>query len=262
MKRLFSLISLISVLNILAVGGVIGFLCGTGRLDRAKAQAIGDMLKKPGTPVGFRQKIGDLLAPSSSTQPATASAATRPSLAGGGLLLREGEVPPASAEERITFLRRVQEEEQLRLDAIEQDLRNRQDLLVKKQAQIQAAQANLDRDKAALQKQLTEASTTHDGAGFQKTMALFEELKPNQIKDLLRPMGTDEAARYIAAMEPDQAAKIIGEFKTEDEKAFVAAVIERLRAPNNAVGTGAASGSATKPATTMPIESAPTKAGP
>jgi flagellar motility protein MotE (MotC chaperone) len=263
MKKLLSLISLISVLNILAIGGMIGFLCGTGRLDKAKAQAITDILKKPGTPAGFREKIGDLFAPPSSTQPAAGEGAlTRPSLAGGESILREGEVPPASAEERISFLRRVQEEERLRLQAIEQDLRNRQDLLVKKQAQVQAAQANLDRDKAALQKQLTEASTTHDGAGFQKTMALFEELKPSQIKDLLRPMGTDEAARYIAAMEPDQAARIIGEFKTGEEKEFVATVMERLRAPNSAVGTGAASGSATKPATTMPIASAPTKAGP
>jgi MgtE intracellular N domain len=262
MKKLLSLISLVCVLNILAIGGVIGFLCGTGRLDKAKAQTITDILKKPGTPVGFREKINDLLLPAQTTQPTTGPASTGPALAAEGSILREDDVPPASAEERIIFLRMVQEEERLRMEAIEQDLRNRQDLLVKKQAQLEEAQANLDRDKAALQEQVTAASSTNDDAGFQKTMALFEELKPNQIKDLIRPMGTEEAARYLAAMEPDQAAKIIGEFKTAEEKEFVTGVMERLRAPTGANGTGAASGGTTKPATTMPTIAVPTKAGP
>src|SRR5438477_9563235 len=109
MKKFAGFFSILCVLNILAIAGVVGFLYATGRLDKAKAQTIGDMLKHPGTPEKFREKVYDIIAPAPTTKPAngvatttTAPAASQPALVEGGAAET---IEPATAEERIEFMR-------------------------------------------------------------------------------------------------------------------------------------------------------------
>src|SRR5579862_4377122 len=109
MKKIGSFISIICIINVLMLAGFVGFLWGTGRLDKTKAQAIGDLLKQQGTPEDLRVKLYDIMtpmtAPATQTQPATSTA---PSLAGG-----IGEAP-ATAQERIDYVQKMLEQERLR----------------------------------------------------------------------------------------------------------------------------------------------------
>ena len=45
------------VLNLLVLVGLIGYLLGTGRLDKPKMQAIADILRHKGTPEKFREQV-------------------------------------------------------------------------------------------------------------------------------------------------------------------------------------------------------------
>jgi len=54
-------------------------------------------------------------------------------------------------------------------------------------------------------------------------------------------MSADQIARYIAAMEPDRAAKVVGEFKSTGEKDLLNEALDRVRGVISAPGTRAAS---------------------
>jgi len=256
MKKIGSLISMICIVNVLMLAGFIGYLCGTGRLNKPKAQAIADMLRQPGAPEGLREKLYDIMAPA--TKPATQTRPATGSAAGAEEGVAGAE--PATAQERIDYLQRVLEAERLGLESEAQKLREEQELLASKQNQLDLDRRYLNDQKKAYEQTLAGATTQSDAAGFQKSMALFDELKPKQVKDLLVVMPADQVARYFAAMEPDRAAKIIAEFKTTEEKSLLNQVLDKVRGVAGRSGTGAAS---TLPAASQPMAAvAAGKAGP
>lgn len=263
MKKLVSLISIVCMLNVLAVAGLAGFLWATGRLDKPKVQAIADMLKHQGTPENYREKLYDIIAPPT-TRPGAATStapAAQPALAMGG------GADPATAEDRIDYMRQAMEIERLKLESEAQGLRDQQKLLVAKKFEVEAALTKLADEKKAFEQQIAAASSKDDGEGFKKSMALFDELKPKQVKDLFNGMTLDLAAKYLTAMEPDRAAKIIGEFKTPEEKAFVKGLLERIQNGTKESGTNSASAAAGATAVALTAASAnapslPAKAGP
>ena len=160
-------------------------------------------------PMGFARKAvrnhGPRHSAATQTQPATASA---PAVAG-----RPGQCGARTAQERIDYLQKVLEEERLRLESEAQKTASAAGIARSKQNQLDMDRRSLADQKKAYEQTLAGATTQSDAAGFQKSMALFDELKPKQVKDLLMVMPADQVARYIAAMEPDRAAKIIAEFK-------------------------------------------------
>lgn len=239
------------MLNALAILGLVGFLLGTGRLDKAKAQTIGDMLKHPGTPAKFREKVYDIIEPfptALTTMPAATAPASQPATG--------DQIEPATAEERIEFMRRAMETEQLRLENEAQGLRDRQKMLEAKQREVELNLQKLADDKKNFEQQIAASNKKDDGEGFKKSMALFEELKPRQVKDLLAGMTPDAAARFLAAMEPDRAAKIIGEFKSLDEKAFVKTLMDRMGSSPKDNGTTPASATAGASGVALPAAGA------
>jgi hypothetical protein len=170
-------------------------------------------------------------------------------------MARIDDTGPATALERIDYVKRILDEERLRLEAEAQNLLHERNSLVEKERQLQDLKNKLDQQQKAYEQTLTAASTQSDTAGFQKTMALFDALKPKQVKDLLVVMPPQEMARYLSAMESDRAAKIIAEFKTADELKLLHGVLEKVRGVS---GTGAASDTTAS----TPVSAAAGKAGP
>ena len=241
MKKLFTFIMMICLLNLLALAGLVGYLLATGRLDKPKALVISDLLRHPGTPKDLRTQVAELFEPPPATAPATGPA-SRPALA-----LSEG---PATAEERIDFARQAMEQERLRLDAEKQNLRHEHELLERLQAKIDTDRKKVDDDRKAFEQSVTQTAAKGNEEAFARTLALYDELKPKQLKDLFLPMPQDLVAKYLGAMEPERAAKIISEFKTEPERSFMNAVLKRLRE------TGTDSASAPGTTTSAPDASA------
>jgi Mg/Co/Ni transporter MgtE len=115
------------------------------------------------------------------------------------------------------------------LDRRFQDLQNQRKT-------IDQAKAQVDKDRQKLladQKQL--ATAQQDQAklltdqGFQDTLNLYNSMPPRQVKTIFMSMGDDTMIKYLRAMEPRIATKIIKEFKTADETDRVGKVMEKMR---------------------------------
>ncbi len=238
MKKIATFLALLCVINALALAGLVGFLMATGRLDKTKAQSIADLLRHQGTPKKLRLQLADILEPATmpATAPATGPASQFPPLA------NQTDAGPATAEERIDFARQVMEQRRLVLDNEAQDLRHQHELLVQMKEDVETKAKKIIADKKAFEESIAKTGTKSDEESFQKTMALYDELKPKQIKDLFMGMPVELVARYMGAMAPDQAAKIIGEFKTPPERTFISSVLDRLRTAgtDSALGTSTA----------------------
>jgi len=235
MKKILPFLMMLCVLNVVMAGGLFAFLFATGRLDGEKGRAIVDMLKHQGTPAKFREQVYDIMEPTTAPGTATRGAATAPGAMADDGGLKSG----ASAEERIAFARQAMEQERLSLENEAQDLRHRQELLVQLQADVQAKIQKIEAAKKESEPKLATAETKLREENFQKTLALYDELKPKQVKDIFLSSGKQElVAAYLTAMDPSRAGKIIAEFKADDERVFIQAVLERIRTN----GTSAASG--------------------
>ena len=233
MKKLGSLFLLLCILNLFAGAGLVGYLVATERLDKPKAAAIVDLLRHKGTPDKFRETLYDILEPS----PATTSApASQPALAAD--MTPANDATAGTAQDRINAAHQAVDQETLRLENQAQELRHRQELLVQLQADVTAKLQKIQTERDAFEKRVAEVGAQSTDENFQKSLALYNELKSKQVKDLFMAMPPEEVAKFLTAMEPERAAKIISEFKSPEEAAAIGRVLAHIRAP----GTTSASG--------------------
>jgi hypothetical protein len=227
-KRLIDVIALTLALNFLAIAGGVGWLWKTGKLDKEKVHAIREMIFPTTAPA---------------TQPVTvevaSSATTRPMLKLEELLEKEAGRP---ATEQIAFM-------QTAFDAQMAQLDRRQRELVDLQRQVDLAQQQLTKDRAALEAEKKALAAREDETaklqadkGFQDSLELYKTMMPKQVKEIFMKLDDAAVERYLTAMEPRTAGKIIKEFKTPAEIQRVQTVLEKIRQAQPAEASAAAKG--------------------
>ncbi|MCL2647878.1 MAG: hypothetical protein FWD61_12835 [Phycisphaerales bacterium] len=240
MKKLIGFIAILCVFHVFAGGALAGYLFLTGRLDSAKMKVITDLARHKGTPDNLQAKIDEILTPS----PTTTSAPTTQKNDDNEMSLRAG--GGASADERIAFTRQAMEQERILLDRQAQEVQHRQKLLEDRKQLLDNDIQKFEAEKKAFEPKATGADDKVKAENFQKMLALYDELKPRQVKDLWMLNATDPAneelaAAFLTAMDSSRAAKIIAEFKSTQEKTFIDSVMKRIRT----AGTSSASGTRT-----------------
>src|SRR5438128_868292 len=129
MKKFGSLLLFLCVVHLLALVGLVGYLFGTGRLDKSKAVVIADLLKHQGTPDKLREQVSEMLEPATSSAPASQQ---------GVAATNMGTLPVAmTAEELMLMKQQAKDQEWIRLQTAAQDLRNRQEMLEKLKAEVE-----------------------------------------------------------------------------------------------------------------------------
>ena len=232
MKKLFQVIILTLAVNFLALAGGVGWLYRSGHLDRARALEVKKILFPPPPP-----------AEDPTTQPSDAT--TQPSLRLDELLAKASGRP---AGEQVEFIQQTFDAQTAQLDRRERELADLQ-------RQVELAKQQAARDRAKLeqqQKDLTarqaQAATLATDKGFQDSLQLYTTMPAKQVKQVFMTLGDDVVQRYLEAMEPRTAAKIIREFKLPEEVDRIQRVLERMRqggprptaaASNNATGVNA-----------------------
>jgi len=233
MKKFSSFLIFLLVLNVFAGVGLAGYLVATGRLDKQKSLAILDLLKHQGTPDKLRDQVNDVLypiaAPPAATVPAT-EVAPAESTADATLSSL------ATAQDRIDFARRAADQERLRLENEARNLLARQKLLEEQRVAITRQLDLLNADKKKFEDQVNTSQSRLKDENFQRTVALYNDLKPKQVKDLFMSLDHDLVADYFRAFDSEHATKLIAEFKTPEEKQYISAVLEKIRT----TGTGPA----------------------
>jgi hypothetical protein len=134
-----------------------------------------------------------------------------------------------TAMEQISFLRRAFDTQMLELDQRQrqvQDLQRQVDLANQKLAEDRAA---LDKREKDLAQREQEAQKLQDDQGFQNSLALYNAMPSKQVKQIFMTLSENTVEQYLQAMDARTAGKIIKEFKTPVETAFIQRVLERIR---------------------------------
>jgi hypothetical protein len=218
MKKLWNVFVLTLAINFLAVAVGVGYLYGDGRLDRRRIDGIKALLYPPPT-----------------TQPAAsqpADAAPRePVLKLGELLEQKSGL---TVSEQLSFLQQT-------FDARMAELDRRQRELADLQRQVDMANSTLARDRGALEEEKRQlagreqlAARLAGDKGFQDSLKLYQSMPAKQAKQAFMTMDDETVKRYLQAMEPRGAAKIVREFKAPDELQRIQRVIDQMRAPTAA----------------------------
>ncbi len=213
MKKLFLVLVLTLALNFIALAGGIGYLFQSGQLNKSKISQIKDVIFAPPPPPPAPPATNTNKTPDSRTVLAN---------------LMSGQ-SGRSALDQVEFLRRTFDAQMLELD---QKQRQVADL----QRQVDLANTKLASDRAALDKRSKdldakeqEAQRLQDDAGFQSSLALYTAMPAKQVKSIFMTLGEQTVQQYLQAMDTRTAGKIIKEFKSADETAFIQRVLERIR---------------------------------
>ena len=227
MKKLWNVFVLTLAVNFLAVAAGVAYLYKDGRLSRERVDAIRKVLYPPPAP------------PAAATQPAEEKK-DEPALRLAELLEHKSGL---STAEQLEFIQQT-------FDARMAELDRRQRELADLQRQVDMANTALARDRTALdaeKKQLADreqlAATLAADKGFQDSLALYQSMPAKQVKQVFMSMDDETVTRYLQAMEPRGATKIVREFKAADEVQRIQRVLEKMRGPATrptAAGAGAA----------------------
>ena len=213
MKKLLSIVSMVLALNFLGVGGVAGWLVASKHLDKARLAAVKAILFPP--------------PPAPATQPAAqADAAPQPSARLESLLAQANGKP---ANEQVELIQRTFDQQTVELDRRQRELEDaRTQIEMARQQELRDRQ-KIDRDDKALQDREREATKLADDKGFQDSLQLYTTMPAKQVKTVFLSLPDDVVEKYLDAMPPKTATKIIKEFKLPEDVARIQKVLELMR---------------------------------
>lgn len=243
MKKIILLLLCVLAINFLAVLGGVGYLVGTGALDSEKAQQISEVLFPP---------------PSSqpTSQPTTAPViALSPQLQLEELMSKRAGRP---ATEQIEFIRATFDEEKAQWERRMVELEALKSQVEAARSQVARDRSVLDARERVLKDRLNEAALQEQDTGFQRELALYNSMQPAQVKKVFSGMDDELVAKYLQAMSPRNATKIIKEFKTPEEVARVQAIMEKVRKADLTADLSKGSGGARQPQPASPNGADPT----
>jgi flagellar motility protein MotE (MotC chaperone) len=230
MKKLWSVFVHTLAINFLLLAGAAGWLWRSARVDRPKVEAVRDVLFP---------KAADA-APGPTTQPGKVDAGP-PLVRLDQLLARHA---GKRAGEQVEIIQQTFDAQSALLDRRKRELQDLQVQVAAEQKRLADASAALDGDRKDLAERRLQAEQAAADKGFADSLKLYSTMPGKQAKAVFMDMPDEAAARFLQAMPPRTATKIVKEFKTSAEVARINRVLERIRQ-----GGPVASGQpATKPA--------------
>ena len=231
MKKIWDVLVLTLAVNFLLTLGTAGWLVGTHRLDKKKFVEM--------------KKLLLLTAAGAATQPSTqptadADATTRPSIRLDALLARAS---GRTAVDQVEYIRQNFDEQGAQLDRRARELSDLQQQVEIAKQQVLRDRAQLQQDQLALKTREDQDNKDATDKGFQDALELYNNMPPRQVKGVFMGLSDDVVTRYLQAMEPTRASKILKEFKTPEESDRLQKILEKIRlsGPAPTAGTALAS---------------------
>ncbi len=213
MKKIFTVIMLTLAMNFLALAGGVGWLVRSGHVDKAKFKQIREIVFPPPAPAEQKESLAD-------------EAATRPTVRLDELLAKMSGRP---AGEQVELIQQTFDAQMLILDRRQRELMDLEKQVDLAKQKLAADRAAFEKDQAALNSREDESAKLAADKGFQDSLALYTAMPSKQVKTIFMTLDEVTVEHYLDAMDPRDAAKIIKEFKTPDETAFIQQVLERMR---------------------------------
>jgi hypothetical protein len=212
MKKILGLIAGVLALNFIALAGSVGYLFKSGHLDKTKISAIKEILFPPPPPA-----VAIVGAEGASTQPSVQLDELLKKAAG------------RSAEEQVEFLQRSFDSRMAELDLRQRQLNDQQHQIEFGRTRLVADRTALEAEKKQLKAAEEQAAVQASDQGFQDSLALYSNMPAKQVKTIFLTLSDETMMRYLEAMPPKSATKIIKEFKSPDETDRIQKVMERMR---------------------------------
>lgn len=230
MKSIWLIASTLALANLLAIGGFVGWLSATGRMNRERVEAVRTI---------FSSTVADEEAAKAEAEKLAAAEGEEAAKAA-----RMAE-PPTPAEER---LRQQRDDAEVKLQTkhrLDSDLKSLQTFLVRENDRLQKWEKELQEQEAAFAAEQKRIQETSGSEQFKKAMATLAGVKPKEaqsiLSELLAQNKHDEVISYLDAMDERARSKVVAEFNKVDPK-VAADLLERLRTRGVAlampVGTG------------------------
>lgn len=216
MKKLLNVLAITLALNFLALAGGVGYLFQTGALTREKIVVIKALLG-PATTQATTQEIKG--------QP---DASTQPTIKLEELLAKVSGRP---AGEQVEFMQRTFDTQMAHLDRRQQELAALQVTIANAEKTMRADREKFAADVKKFTAREKAANKDAQDKGFADSLALYDAMPPKQVKEILAAADDATATKYLRAMEPARAAKILKEFKTTSETERVQKIMASISGP-------------------------------
>ncbi len=206
MRTLWNLIAVLAVANLVALGGFVGWLVATERLDAERLERLRSVLMDP---------VG-------SEGAAAASSGAEVLVAGR----------PADAE---TLLAEIDRREEIRSRNAELDRERRrrhQEALEAALAEVAAEREAFEAERDAFEQRRREIVELEGSVQFEKTVRIYNSVKAEDavrmFQERIAEDGRESIVPYLNAMKAANTTKVITEFARRDP-ALAADLLERLK---------------------------------
>jgi hypothetical protein len=218
MKTAWSIVSFLAVVHLLALVMFVGWLHQSGRLDRDRIELLRETFA---------------LTIEQAAQQAAEAERTAEEERRRALEEFRREKPPVPSAAQVRHISHLEEIESRSMRRLHDERAALAAQIADALASIEAREAALEADRTAWLEAIEAERARRSDEQFAKTVRQYESVPPRQAKGMLLGLvaggRTDQAVAYLDAMNPRAAAKIIQEFKNQDELALATDLLERLR---------------------------------
>jgi hypothetical protein len=187
MKKFWTALTVIALANLIAMGGFVGWLAKSDRLDMERVRHIRVVLAKTLSD----EKAEDDAAKAKAAADEKAAEAAK--IAGK---------PPLTAAERLAARVEASELDIQRAERLKREVQDLQRQLNEERTRLDARDAQLKADRKAFDEMVASNTAATTDLQFQKTLAVMEALKPAQAIAMLKEMiPPDNAAAPMAPVE-------------------------------------------------------------
>lgn len=116
----------------------------------------------------------------------------------------------------------------LDLDHRNRELDGRTDFVSDLLEKVRAERAALDKLRAEFEQRLQQIEQSETDEGTEKVRSILAKVKPSQAKEILMKRDVGEAVRLLSGMPERTVAKLLKEFKTEEEMARAEEILRLL----------------------------------
>lgn len=217
MKSVWNILAIFAVMNVLAVGGLLGWLSMSKRLNSERINAIRTVLART-----IEQEKAEAAMKEMESKQQAEEKAKQEKLA----------EPPVTAGEKIAEQQFRDEQRQQLLLRQQQELENLRSSVLAQLARLEEREKKLESDRKAFDAERKRLAEVDQDKQFKLALSTLENQKPKDARlmmsALLDRQEHEQVVAYLAAMEESRRGKVLAEF-VKDDTQVAADLLERLR---------------------------------
>lgn len=216
MKRIWTILSVLALANVVALGGFVGWLGQTGRLNADRLRAVREMFSET---IAAEKARLDVQA----KQAAEAEKAKQNELSGEA----------RTASELVAMRLNATDVDLQRIERLRREVEDLQRILSRDQASLDSQVATFHAERDAFNAMRERMKEIEGGDQFRKSVGVLESVKSTEamqmLDDLLKKGNREQVVSYLNTMDERIRSKVLSEFIKAGQPDVAADLLEALR---------------------------------